>query len=41
MSQIIPHYKMSLDEAVNRRMNKEEEELYLKFHEVSVTRRDD
>ena len=41
MSEIKPHYKMSLDRAVEIRMNDEAWEAYLSFHQVSITRRDD
>lgn len=42
MATITPRYKpMSLDQAVNSRMDKEAFEAYLNLHEVYATRRDD
>ena len=42
MAQIKPNYKpMSLEQAVSSRMTPEVWEAYLKFHEISITRRDD
>ena len=41
MTEIKPKYKMSLNEAVNKKMDDKAFEAYLLLHEVSITRRDD
>jgi len=40
MSQIIIHKKMSLDEAINTRMTKEQEKAYLELMNIWVNQRD-
>jgi len=40
MAQIIIHKKMSIDEAINTRMNKEQEQAYLELMNIWVNQRD-
>ena len=40
MSQIIIHKKMSIDEAINTRMTKEQERAYLELMNVWINQRD-
>ncbi len=41
MCQIIIHKKMNLDDAINTRMTKEQEQAYLELHNVWINQRDD